>query len=125
MDINLLTAIIGLTAGAISGTVASLTAPWVGWSIEKRKIKLENRRKTLEQWRNCIKEDFDPQKFRETIEFSQMQKLISKGIEKELNPADFIKGEPVITLRSPIGRDNLRDRLLKEISEIEQKWNLL
>ena len=125
MDNNLLTAIIGLTAGAISGTVASLTAPWVGWSIEKRKIKLENRRRTLEQWRNRIKEDFDTTTFRETIEFSQMQKLISKEIEKELNPADFEKGQPVINLKSTIGRDNLRDRLLKEISEIEHKWNLL
>jgi uncharacterized membrane-anchored protein YhcB (DUF1043 family) len=125
MDNNLLTAIIGLIAGAISGTVASLTAPWVKWAIEKRKIKLENRRKTLEQWRNCIEKEFDPRTFRETVEFSQMQKLISKEIEKELNPDDFIKGQPVINLRSTIGRDNLRDRLLKEISEIEYKWNLL
>ena len=125
MESNTITAIIGLIAGAISGTVASLTAPWIHWTIEKKKIKLENRRKTLYQWRNCIQNKFDPQTFRETIEFSQMKMLLTNGIEKELNPSDFNVSTPVINLRSVIGRDNLRDRLLAEVSEIEKKWGLL
>ncbi len=125
MDYNITSAIFGLIAGAISGTVASLTAPWIHWKIEKKKIKLENRRKKLEQWRNYINRSFDPQFFRETVEFSEMKNFLSKKIVKELDPPDLRDGRPVINLRGAIGRDNIRDRLLEEVAVIEREWGLL
>jgi hypothetical protein len=49
------TAIIGGIAGLITGTVASLIAPWVQWIIRKREKRFETRAKRVNQWRSLIK----------------------------------------------------------------------
>jgi hypothetical protein len=36
MENTILVALIGAVAGLISGTIASLIAPWIKWGIEKR-----------------------------------------------------------------------------------------
>jgi len=48
MDV-LLQALPGAIGGLISGTVASLVAPWVQWAIEKRRSKLDYRMESVLQ----------------------------------------------------------------------------
>ena len=125
MDDKVVVAIIGLASGAVSATVISFAAPWVKWAIEKRRAKLEYRKKIIELWRTAINKGFDANTFRETQEFSQMKIYLSQGIRKELAPISNLDDKVVIHLRSTIGVDDLRERLLDEISEIERKWKLI
>ena len=117
--------IISAIAGFVSGLIASLIAPWVKWNIEKKKIKFENKRKLVESWRNIIENSFDANTFRETVTYSQMKNYLSDAIKKELDPPDYDNDKPVLHFRSVIGRDNLKDRLLDEVSIIERKWDLI
>ena|ERR1043165_349054 len=117
--------IISAIAGFASGLIASLIAPWVKWNIEKKKIKFENKRKLIESWRNTIGNNFDPTTFRETVAYSQMKNYLTDTIKKELDPPDFDNNKPVLHLRSGIGRDSLKDRLLEAVSVIERKWGLI
>lgn len=52
-------AIIAATAGLISGTIASIIAPWINWGIQKKKEKFEQRRKLLENNRKIILNEYE------------------------------------------------------------------
>ena len=125
MDIKITITLLTLASGIISGILVSIFGPLMKWNIEKRRLKLEYRRNLIAQWRSKIDSDFKASDFRETVEFSQMQRYLSEDMEKVLNPLDFRNGVPVVNFRSVIGRDNLKDRLLEEIALIEKKWNLI
>lgn len=51
-------AIIAAIAGLISGTIASIIAPWINWGIQKKKEKQEQRRILLESNRKIILHEF-------------------------------------------------------------------
>ena len=118
---KVLPAILGFLAGIAGSTIA----PWVKWGIEKRREKLKHKRELIWSWRKYVNEHFDWESFRDTSVFSEMRPFLSEAILRELNPPDFQNGRPVLHLRSTIGRDTLKARLLEEISRIEKRWKLL
>jgi hypothetical protein len=111
--------------GFLAGIAGSLFAPWVNWGIEKKREKLKYKRELIKCWREYVDRHFDWNTFRDTSMFSEMKPFLSETILNELDPPDFEKGTPIINVRSPIGRDTLKSRLLDEITRIETKWKLL
>lgn len=121
----LLNKILPALLGFLAGVVGSLVAPWVKWGIEKRREKLKYKRELIRSWREYVNNHFEWNTFRDTPVFSEMKPFLSESILKQIDPPDFVNGRPVINLRSPIGRDSIKARLLEEITKIEIKWKLL
>lgn len=105
--------------------IKSIVAPWVNWDVEKRRERLKSKKERINSWREYVDNHFEWESFRDTSVFSEMKPFLSKAILKELDPPDVHNGRPVIHLRSPIGRDTLKQRLLEEITRIEKQWKLL
>ncbi|WP_278313733.1 hypothetical protein [Lolliginicoccus levis] len=49
-------ATIGGVAGAVSGGIASLLAPWAQWGVKKKQLRHERRVQRIAEWREGIKE---------------------------------------------------------------------
>jgi hypothetical protein len=112
--------------GLLGGVVGSIITPWIKWEIEKKKETREIKRKKIDSWRFYIENNFNWDSFRDTSIFSEMKPFLSEEIIRELDPYSFDKtNTPTIHLRTPIGRDDLKMRLLDEITAIEKKWKLL
>ena len=125
MNINIWNIIIPTISGLVGVLIGSLK-PFVDWNIEKKREKLNAKRMMIANWRNKIEDEFDASDFRETVEFSQMKNHLSEQLEKQLNPPDKTEdGVPVLNIRSVIGRESIKDRLLSEITLIEKKWKLI
>jgi hypothetical protein len=120
---KILPSLLGLLAGVIGG----LFTPWIKWQITKKKELLATRRRKVDSWRSYVEEYFDWDSFRDTSVFSEMKPFLSEKIVQELYPSSFCTEEtPTNYLRSPIGRDDLKMRLLNEITRIEKnRWKLI
>ncbi|MCD2116456.1 MULTISPECIES: hypothetical protein [Rhodococcus] len=57
-----LVALIGAIGGLVSGSVASLVAPWAQWGVDKRRAQRERRTSKIKVWRGEI------DKLRKTVE---------------------------------------------------------
>lgn len=122
MDI-IIPAIVGLVTGAIG----SLIAPWVNWGIEKRKIRIKNREKLLEDSRNYINtNEFNTKEFLRTTYYSQLRPEFTKEFVNDVEK--ILSHNATVSLHLG-GRDsginNYKAHLLDEISVIEKKWNLI
>ena len=51
--------VIGAIIALASGAIGSLIAPWVKWGIEKKKILLNERKRTIEDVRNLVIKEND------------------------------------------------------------------
>lgn len=68
MENIILVALIGAVAGLVSGAIASLIAPWIKWGIEKKKLKLSERKQLLKDVRKIIITEYDKhEKFTEQL----------------------------------------------------------
>ena len=118
IDQALLTALIGL----IAGTVGSLIAPWVNWGIEKRRLRLLNRKEMINKLKLLISEEqLDREKIVNSTEYHQLKEHLSTKSIKILESSEF-----VIYLRmgaDPI--DHERKEILEDISKLEKKWRLV
>jgi hypothetical protein len=146
MDEKVLTAFIGAVAGLISGSIASLIAPWVNWQIEQRKQKLNHRRELIAKWRTMI---FQVVSFYENNRSSEVQSFfdlfatepdylslkphISKEAFEKLNETDITPGTIIIEERGTMGSgltkinsiDYFAAILANEVTRIENEWNLI
>ena len=121
------TKILPALLGLLAGVFGSIFTPWIKWEIEKKKETRAIKRKKIDTWRSYVEKNFNWDSFRDTSFFSEMKPFLSEKMVKELDPYSFDKTKtPTIHLRSPIGRDDLKMRLLDEITAIEkEKWKLL
>jgi len=113
--------------GLLAGVLGAIFTPWMKWEIEKKKETRAARRKKINSWRSYVDKHSNWNSFRDTSVFSELKPFLSERMVKELDPYSFDKtNTPTIHLRSPIGRDDLKMRLLDEITSIEkEKWKLL
>ena len=122
MDNTILVALVGAASGLVSGTVASLIAPWINWGVEKRKQKLEYRRQLVVSWRKMI-EDVSKQvpedKSPGDVVFLYQKHSAFHSLKQHLNI------ESVDMLRNLDPYYELPFKISDEISRIEKKWKLV
>ncbi len=109
---------IGAVAGLITGTLASLVAPWSQWGVEKRRLRREERRELLQRARQLVTTFADPQSsFRDTPEYSRLRPYLSPKLRKD------IEGDAIIVTIGD-GRGGVVIWLLDEFARIERKWGI-
>ncbi len=146
MDDKILTAVIGAIAGLISGSIASIIAPWVNWRIEQRKQKLAYRRELISKWRAMIfhivsiyesDEETNAETFFDLLnreqDYLSLKQHISNETFEKLSKADITPGVINVVVRgglhsgseriNPI--DNFASILTDEVSRIEKEWDLV
>jgi hypothetical protein len=117
-DISWLSGVAGAIGGLITGTVASLVAPWSQWGVEKRRLRREERRAMLEAARRLISVLSDARSFRDTPEYSRLRPYLSDKLR-----GDF-EGEAIVVVIGE-ARGNLAVWLLDEIAQLEKKWGIV
>lgn len=146
MDEKVLTAVIGAVAGLISGSIASIVAPWINWGIEKRKQKLAHRRELIAKWRAMVfhivsvyesDEETDAETFFDLLakeqDYLSLKPHISDEAYKKLLKADITPGEIIIVQRGALGSGSSRvnpiggfaSLLADEVTRIEKEWKLI
>jgi hypothetical protein len=112
---------IGAVAGLITGTLASLVAPWSQWGVEKRRARLEGRRRFIADARAELQRKPDKETFRESVLYSRMRPHLSERTSKEIE-SDTITVQ--VGGRGG-GANNFIPQVLDDIRELEAKWKLL
>jgi len=106
----IISAIIGLIAGAIG----SLIAPWVNWGIEKKKIRLEERKIMLQHVRGELnKYNWNIVNFKNSVEYSMVKEYLDIDIVKLIDDCKS-------------GNDSeLKNEILNNITRIQHQWGLI
>lgn len=112
--------------GLIAGVIGSLVAPWVHWGIEKRRVRLEDRRKLIADARaeiqhTALQQDPDKRDFRGTVLYSRLRDYLSEQTRKEIES----DGITVQIVGRGAGVNNYIPRVLDEIRRLEKTWGLL
>lgn len=123
MSDSSLTLLTSAATGLLAGTIASLIAPWVHWGIEKKRNRLEARRRTIQEWREAIKNPdlYDRNAFRLSAAYSTLRPFLSREMVKAIE-------DDVIHLQlggRGAGPNNFVPKLLDRVSELERKWKLI
>lgn len=114
----LVTAIIGL----ISGALGSLIAPWIHWSIEKRKSKLEYKKSLISNWRQFIEEfDWVNNEFGNSSVYGAMRSYMNDEIVKKFEAQRTFHMPP----DGGRGKNLKKQWAADEVSRIEREWDLL
>lgn len=117
-DISWLSGVAGAIGGLITGTIASLVAPWSQWGVEKRRLRREERRAMLEAARQLISVLSDPRSFRDTPEYSRLRPYLSEKLR------GHFEGEAIAVV---VGEDRggLTAWLFDEIAQLEKTWGIV
>lgn len=110
----------------IAGAITSLFAPWNKWFIEKRKIRFNNKKEKIRQWKEDIsknREDYDS--FKKTVTFYELKNRIPPEELTSFSPPSHTKeGNPIIYLTVGKGKDKV-GRFQEVVSEIEKEWEII
>ena len=105
--------------GLLSGAVGSLIAPWIHWSIEKRKLNRIRKEELL----NFIREfvlNTDPReiKFLNSSKYIEIRKYLSEEFVKKL------ENKSVTEFTTNEYRSTYQNQFLAEVDRIEKDWGL-
>ncbi len=110
-------------AGLISGTLASLVAPWINWGIERKREQLNAKRLLLQDVRdkpNLL--EHNKRAFRESIEYSRIRPYLTRKLIDEIETNDITM---IVEDEKIKGMLDFRRMVLKEITALEKKWKLI
>ena len=106
--------IISAIIGLICGAIGSLIAPWVNWGIEKKKIRLEQRKIMLQHVRGELnKYNWNIVNFKYSVEYSMVKEYLDIDIAKLIDDC-----------KSGIDSE-LKNEILNNITRIQHKWGLI
>lgn len=106
--------------GFAGAMVGALVAPWLNWSIEKRRNQYTYRQELIRQWRKDIEEESeDWDTFTGSATFSAILAHCPRKTVEELTTQ---RGK--LTLSTAAGQDSRKERLLREVARIEREWKL-
>jgi len=112
--------IISGIVGLITGTIASLIAPWVQWGIEKSRSRIEYRRTQIKRWRDVIESfDFDSGiSFGDTSIYAEIRPYLETGFVNAFEGRTFFAS-------GGRGSNHVKHKLLDSVSKQERKWDLI
>ena len=107
--------------GLITGAIGSLVTPWIKWGIEKRKIKLTERCKFIEDVRKQLQTASDKRIFRESAIYSRIRPHL-RGRTRSI-----IEGDAIFIQKGGRGAgvDNYKSRVLDDLHSLEKTWGLI
>jgi len=114
---------------AIVAAVISIFGLWSKWGIEKKKTQLERRRHFINRCKDRIDtRDFNPDSFRESALYFNLKHYLSTDTnndiqKKRYNPGTIMGREESIKISRE--ENNIKQKLLDELSSLERKWGLL
>jgi len=110
--------------GLFTGAAGSLIAPWVNWGIEKKKMRLENRRKLIENARHLISaRKSNIFTFRQSSEFHQLFEYFSKHAIRVINIDEIDYLDIQVDKYQDIDLEH-KSMILNELKRISKKWKL-
>jgi hypothetical protein len=114
-----------LRFGVPGGVIGSGFTAWIGWGIEKRKIRHQNRCKLIENWRGLIATlpdkggwslgDPTSRAFLKSEHFISLEPHLSPELLKRL------RADRTIT----VGEDFPRRKLSEAVARLEKSWGLV
>jgi hypothetical protein len=114
--------VISAVVGLIAGAVGSLMAPWVHWSIEKRREAAKYRVDTIARWRAAIDTfDFDRGNFGDTTTYAEMRSHMREEVIRKFEAQRTIHVPPDGGRGDQLARQWASD----ELSRIQQSWGLI
>jgi hypothetical protein len=131
--------IISGVVGLFTGAIASLSAPWAQWGVEKRKLRLQARAKLLQEAREFISSNSysSPDFIKYEPLYSQLLPYLSNNCKEKMKMMEVqamtsgsLFGSHTIKIGLGDGRDSglnkeHRGLLLDEIARLEKKWRLI
>jgi UDP-galactopyranose mutase len=112
-----------LLFGLLTGILAYLIAPWVGWGIEKRRDKRNARRDLVLNTREYIgSKSFSAFNFHQETYFIRLKPHLEEKVIDWVE--NFEKYYDAVEDPSNLVED-LKVELLKQLQRIEKKWGLI
>jgi hypothetical protein len=119
MILDILTPIITGVFGLATGYFGALSI----WQVEKLKMRRNERISLIKELREYIASDeFNTQKFKNTILYSRFRKYLSDQIIDQIDCKD---GAIRLELHIAESRDGLQNELLDQLCVLEEKLNLI
>jgi hypothetical protein len=112
----------GVVAGAVSGAIVSLIAPWVNWGIEKRKILYAKQQVLINDWRALVKKIRHEYMARGPSSKNMLEGLEAQGAFSTLRP--HLDDITLKALDTTDGKEAAR-LLLDHIHRLEKEWGLI
>jgi hypothetical protein len=124
-DDKIIVVVISSIAGLISGAIGSLIAPWIKWGIEKRRLKLSERKSLINNVREFVSsENYQYSEFMDSVLYTRIKPYLSKGLVFNLEkPIDSIKVMVRTGRKTMI--ESYQSEILFELTQIERKWQLM
>jgi hypothetical protein len=114
--------------GLISGTLASLVAPWVGWGIESKRERMKARRALLEEARTALADPPTIAAFRRMPLYSKIRHLLTNETNEYIAGKFDERGNEVILIVRGGAHGGIHPyahKVLDELSRIEREWGLV
>jgi len=106
------TAIISGIVGLITGLIGSLIAPWVHWGIEKKRIRLAERKELLTQARVSLSMYESRGEYITTSTYSRVRPYLPASALAAIENGSF-------------SANDHRPSMLAALAELERNWGLL
>ncbi|MDB4306167.1 hypothetical protein N9980_01215 [bacterium] len=119
MDTRIVTALIALVAGLVSGIFVSLVAPWAKWHFQRIRLQTDNRKQRIQEWRADIDRCRRVSSFMETSTYSQLANKLPKR-DYEWFSRTILDEEP-----NPEQERIKVLRFHEVVDEIELEWKLI
>ena len=121
-----LTFISSIVVAALTGTIASLLAPWSQWGVEKRKVKNQRRQALVDSWYKLV-EDYQNNDIDivDHKNYNSLRRFLSEAAITEFEVEKI--GAPIVISvgRKGVSADRKLRVLLAEIKRIEDDWGLM
>jgi hypothetical protein len=111
----------------IAGAITTLFAPWNKWFVEKRKLKLNNRKEKIHLWREELNKFTTISDFYKTPLYNELREYIPNKEQTKLFNNDGIE----VIIGGPIGTEasttesRIFERFHKVISDKEKEWDII
>jgi len=116
-----------ITSSVLASVVTGVLVPYTKWGIEKKRIRLDNRKQLISGVRNAlIQSGFSKSWFIRTVGYNRIRPYISKELDKKIRSQGSMEVE--ISEDGSVatsGEDLIKDQIFQELNKIEEKWGLI
>ena len=121
----IIVAIIGGVAGLITGTIASLIAPWVQYAIEKKRKSIEYKTNLIKETRVLLDKHDDFKNIKASSLWGFISDNLNEKEKRKVFPEGIVIELSATRLDSQMSQDDLKKQGISSmLSRLEKKWEL-